>query len=92
MSNDQSIKETLDVIRRALEDDDSPLDLKKDFLILNRKVNDDGTINIINNDSINKEDVRKILDEKINQILEKHFDQWLEKKLPYYIKNYLEKK
>ena len=92
MSNDQSIKETLDVIRRALEDDDSSLDLKDDLLILNRKINDDGTINIINNDSINKEDVRKILDEKINQILEKHFDQWLEKKLPYYIKNYLEKK
>ena len=43
-------------------------------------------------DSINKKDVRKILDEKINQILEKHFDQWLDKKLPYYIKNYLEKK
>ena len=77
MSNDQSIKETLDVIRRALEDDDSPLDLKEDLLILNRKVNDDGTINIINNDSINKEEVRKILDEKINKILEKHFDKWL---------------
>ena len=92
MSNDQSIKETLDVIRRALEDDDSPLNLKDDLLILNHKVNDDGTINIINNDSINKDDVRKILDEKINQILEKHFDKWLEKKLPYYIKNYLEKK
>ena len=92
MSNDQSIKETLDIIRRALEDDDSPLDIKDDLLILNHKVNDDGTINIINKDSINKEDVRKILDEKINQILEKHFDQWLEKKLPYYIKNYLEKK
>ena len=92
MSNDQSIKETLDVIRRALEEDDSSLDLKKDLLILNHKVNDDGTVNIVNKDSINKEDVRKILDEKINQILEKHFDQWLEKKLPYYIKNYLEKK
>ena len=92
MSNDQSIKETLDVIRRALEDDVSSLNIEDDLLILNHKVNDDGTINIINNDSINKEDVRKILDEKINQILEKHFDQWLEKKLPYYIKNYLEKK
>ena len=92
MSNDQSIKETLEVIRRALEDDDSPLNLKEELLILNHKVNDDGTINVINNDLINKEDVRKVLDEKINQILEKHFDQWLEKKLPYYIKNYLEKK
>ena len=46
MSNDQSIKETLDVIRRALEDDDSSLDLKENLLILNHKVNDDGTINI----------------------------------------------
>ena len=70
MSNDQTIKETLDVIRRALEDDDSSLDLKEDLLILNHKVNDDGTINIINNDSINKDDIRKILDEKINKILE----------------------
>ncbi len=92
MSNDQSIKETLEVIRRALEDDDSPLNLKDELLILNRKVNDDGTINVINNDLINKEDIRKVLDEKINQILEKHFDQWIEKKLPYYIKKYLEKK
>ena len=46
MSNDQTIKETLDVIRRALEDDES-IDLKEDLLILNRKVNDDGTVNII---------------------------------------------
>ena len=91
MSNDQTIQETLDVIRRALEDDES-IDLKKDLLILNRKVNDDGTINIISNDSIKKDDVKKILDEKINQIFEKHFDQWLDKKLPYYIKKYLEKK
>ena len=92
MSNDQSITETLDVIRRALEDDDTSSALKEDLLILNHQVNDDGTINIINKDSINEEDVKKILDEKIKQILENHFDQWLEKKLPYYIKNYLEKK
>ena len=92
MTNDQSIKETLDVIRRALEDDNISSDLKKDLLILNHKVNDDGTINIINNDSINEKNVKKILDEKINQIFEKHFDKWLEKKLPHYIKKFLEKK
>ena len=79
MSNDQTIKETLDVIRRALEDDKST-DLKEDLLILNRKVYDDGTVNIINDKSVNKEDVKKILDEKINQIFENHFDKWLEKK------------
>ena len=92
MTNDQSIKETLDVIRRALEDDDSSLDFKEHLLILNQKVNDDGTINIINNDPINEVNVKKILDKKIKQILENHLDQWLEKKLPYYIKNYLETK
>ena len=92
MSNDQSIKETLEVIRKALEDDDSSLDLKEDLLILNQKVNEDGTINIINNDSIKKDDIKQILDEKLNQIFEKHFDSWLEKKLPHYIKNYLDKK
>ena len=82
MSKEQSIKETLDVIRRALEEDDTSSELKEDLLILNKIVNDDGTINILNNDSIKKEDVRKILDEKINKLLENHFDQWLEKKLP----------
>ena len=91
MSNDQTIKETLDVIRRALEEDESK-DPKENLLILNRKVNDDGTINIINNNSVTTEDVQKILDEKINKIFEKYFDKWLEKKLPEYINKYLEKK
>jgi len=91
MSNDKTIKESLDVIRRALEEDES-IDPKQDLLILNRKVNDDGTINTINNNSVNTKNVQKILDEKINQIFEKHFDNWLEKKLPHYIKKYLENK
>jgi len=91
MGNEKSIKETLDVIRRALEDENSS-DLEENILLLNRKVNDDGTVNIINNDQINKDDIKKILDNQINQIFEKHFDQWLEKKLPDYIKKYLEKK
>ena len=68
MSNDQSIKETLEVIRKALEDDDSSLDLKEDLLILNKKVNEDGTINIINNDSIKTDDIKQIIDKKLNQI------------------------
>jgi len=91
MTNDQNIKETLDVIRRAIEDDNS-INIKEDLLVLNRKVNDDGTINIINSNSVNKEDIKKILDDKINQIFEKHFDKWLERKLPHYIETYLNKK
>jgi len=91
MSEDKSIKETLDVIRRALEDEDSN-NVDKNILILNRRVNKDGTINVIKDKDITKDEVRKILDEKIQYIFEKYFDQWLEKKLPAYIDKYLQKK
>ena len=91
MNNEESIKETLDVIRRALEDETSS-DLKPDVLILNRKVNDDGTVDIIKDISAKKEDINNILDDKINKIFEKHLDLWLEEKLPLYIKKYFEDK
>ena len=91
MNNEESIKETLDVIRRALEDETSS-DLKPDVLILNRKVNDDGTVDIIKDISTKKEDINNILDDKINKIFEKHLDLWLEEKLPLYIKKYFEDK
>jgi len=91
MNNEESIKETLDVIRRALEDETSP-DSKPDVLILNRKVNDDGTVDIIKDISVKKEDINNILDDKINKIFEKHLDLWLEEKLPLYIKKYFEDK
>jgi len=91
MNNEESIKETLDVIRRALEDETSP-DSKPDVLILNRKVNDDGTVDIIKDISTKKEDINNILDDKINKIFEKHLDLWLEEKLPLYIKKYFEDK
>ena len=91
MNNEESIKDTLDVIRRALEDETSS-DLKPDVLILNRKVNDDGTVDIIKDISTKKEDINNILDDKINKIFEKHLDLWLEEKLPLYIKKYFEDK
>ena len=91
MNNEESIKETLDVIRRALEDETSS-DSKPDVLILNRKVNDDGTVHIIKDISAKKEDINNILDDKINKIFEKHLDLWLEEKLPLYIKKYFEDK
>ncbi|MBS57072.1 MAG: hypothetical protein CMP16_04280 [Rickettsiales bacterium] len=91
MNNEESIKETLDVIRRALEDETSS-DSKPDVLILNRKVNDDGTVDIIKDISAKKEDINNILDDKINKIFEKHLDLWLEEKLPLYIKKYFEDK
>ena len=48
MSEQESIKQTLDVIRKALEDEDSPniQEINDNILILNKKVKDDGTIDL----------------------------------------------
>ena len=55
MSNNESIKDTLDVIRRALEDKDHFTETNDNILILNKKVNDDGTVKLLNqSDEINK--------------------------------------
>ena len=54
MSNNESIKDTLDVIRRALEDKDDFTEKNDNILILNKKVNDDGTVKLLNqSDEIN---------------------------------------
>ncbi len=90
MSEDKSIKETLDVIRRALEDEDTSNN-ENQVLILNRKVNQDGTINIIKNSDISTEEINKIIDEKIFRLIEKNLDKWLENKMPEYIEKYLKK-
>ena len=48
MSNNESIKDTLDVIRRALEDKEDFTEKNENILILNKKVNDDGTVKLLN--------------------------------------------
>ena len=85
MQEDKSIKETLEIIRKALEEDDLN-DINKDVLILNNKVNEDGTINIVNKNEINKEDIEKILENKIESFLEKKIDKFLDNKINKYIK------
>ena len=91
MSNNESIKETLDVIRRALEDDNSE-NLNQSILILNRKINNDGTIKIIKKDHSDIEEINKIIDKKINFIFEEKFDKWLDKKLPEILEKYKKNK
>tara|TARA_B100000029_G_C17378933_1_gene888924 strand:- start:139 stop:414 length:276 start_codon:yes stop_codon:yes gene_type:complete len=88
MSEDKSIKETLDVIRRALEDEESSNN-ENQVLILNRKVNQDGTIKIIKSNEISKEEVNQIIEEKIYNLIEKNLDKWLEEKIPIYIEKNL---
>ena len=52
MNTKNSINESLEIIRRALEDEknDSNNDLSSNILILNQKVNSDGTIKLLQKD------------------------------------------
>ena len=90
MSEDKSIKETLDLIRRALEDEDTT-NSENQILVLNRKVNQDGTIQIIQNSEVSTKEINKIIEEKIFYLIEKNLDKWLENKMPEYIEKYLKK-
>ena len=79
-TDDKSINDTLNVIRQALQEDNS--NTTKDTLILNQLIKNDGTIVSINID--NKKEVKKVFSE----VLEPHFDKWLSKHLPNYLDKY----
>lgn len=73
MSNNESIKDTLDVIRRALEDKDDFTEKNDNILILNKKVNDDGTVKLLNqSDEINA--INNVIDKKLDDLMEKKND------------------
>ena len=91
MSNNESIKDTLDVIRRALEDGDDFTEKNDNILILNKKVNDDGTVKLLNQyDDVNS--INKIIDEKLNNLLETKITTMLENQLPDILDNYFKNK
>ena len=68
MSEQESIKQTLDVIRKALEDEDSPniQEINDNILILNKKVKDDGTIDLIEDTKLSKSETTMILNKKLD--------------------------
>ena len=70
MSEQESIKQTLDVIRKALEDEDSPniQEINDNILILNKKVKDDGTIDLIEDTKLSKSETTMILNKKLDQV------------------------
>lgn len=96
MKEQQSIKDTLNVIRKALEDDDiQEIDKKNDIndiLLLDRLVEDDGTINIIEENIVSKKDITQIVEKKIDNILQESLDKWLDKNLPRFFEKYFNKK
>ena len=93
MPEQQSIKNTLNIIRKAIEEDDKSESQKDDdILILNKLVKDDGTIDILDNQFLKKDEVKEILNQKISEIFNDHFDEWLDKNIPNYLDKYFKKK
>ena len=93
MPEQQSIKNTLNIIRKAIEEDDkSESQEDDDILILNKLVNEDGTINILENQFLKKDEVKEILNQKISEIFKDHFEDWLDKNIPNYLDEYFKKK
>tara|TARA_B100001109_G_C18717308_1_gene405392 strand:- start:68 stop:346 length:279 start_codon:yes stop_codon:yes gene_type:complete len=91
MSNNESIKDTLDVIRRALEDKGDFTEKNENILILNKKVNDDGTVKLLNqSDDVNE--INKVIDSKLNNLMEKKVSAMLENQLPIILDNYFKNK
>ena len=85
MSEQQTIKETLSIIRKALEEENhSSNDNNEEVLILNKLVKDDGTIDIIDNKVLGKDEVKDILNKNISKFFDDHFDK-------YYISNHVKK-
>ena len=93
MPEEQSIKNTLNIIRKAIEEDDKTESQNEDnVLILNKLVNEDGTIDILENQFLKKDEVKEILNQKISEIFKDHFDEWLDKNIPSYLDKYFKKK
>ena len=91
MSNNESIKDTLDVIRRALEDKEDFTDKNENILILNKKVNDDGTVKLLSqSDDINE--INRVIDKKLDDLMKKKMTTMLENQLPIILDNYFKNK
>ena len=94
MDTKNSINQSLEIIRKALEEEniDTIKDLSSNILILNQKVNSDGTIKLLeNNQDINKE-VNDIIDQKLSYLIENKVEKILDEKIPMLLKNYFDSK
>ena len=91
MSDNDSIKDTLDVIRRALEDKDDFTEKNENILVLNKKVNDDGTVRLLNQ-SADISKINTVIDKKLNDLMEKKITTMLESQLPIILDNYFKNK
>ena len=91
--NDKKITETLDVIKKALNDNDNSKN-DNNVLILDKLVNQDGTIVTLKNDknNLSENEIDRIKDEKIEKTLDDTLNNWLNKKMPSILKKYIKNK
>ena len=94
MNTKNSINESLEVIRRALEDEKniSDKDLSSNILILNQKVNSDGTIKLLQKDEDINNEINEIIDQKLSYLVENKIEKILDEKIPKLLKNYIDSK
>ena len=94
MNTKNSINESLEVIRRALEDEKniSDKDLSSNILILNQKVNSDGTIKLLQKDEDINNEINDIIDQKLSYLVENKIEKILDEKIPQLLKNYFDSK
>ena len=90
MNTKNSINESLEVIRRALEDEknDSNKNSSSNILILNQKVNSDGTIKLLQKDEEINSEINDIIDQKLSYLVENKIEKILDEKIPKLLKNY----
>ena len=94
MNTKNSINESLEVIRRALEDEKNIADndLSSNILILNQKVNSDGTIKSLQKDEDINIEINDIIDQKLSYLVENKIEKILDEKIPKLLKNYFDTK
>ena len=92
MSNNESIKDTLDIIRRALEDENDFPKKNENILILNKKINDDGTVNILNDSKDDLNEINRVIDKKLNDIFDRKMSNLLKNDLPSILDKYFKNK
>ena len=94
MNTKNSINESLEIIRKALQDEknDSDKDLSSNILILNQKVNSDGTIKLLKKDNDISSEINDIIDQKLSYLVENKIEKILDEKIPKLLKNYFDSK
>tara|TARA_B100002052_G_scaffold70719_1_gene64120 strand:- start:200 stop:484 length:285 start_codon:yes stop_codon:yes gene_type:complete len=94
MNTKNSINESLEIIRRALEDErnDTNKESTSNILILNQKVNSDGTIKLVQKDHDINSEINDIIDQKLSYLVESKIEKILDEKIPQLLKNYFDSK